>query len=187
MKTVLYIHGFNGSPNGSTGSFIKQFFANDNVIAPQLDLIDFEGTIAALKKILAENEVNIVIGQSFGAFYAFVLNSDKQFQIVTNPCMYPSKEIPNLSDVSLGEEWIKKFANEESKVYKNISGQLAQSTFGIFGDKDELFSYKSTFKNIYDNLNKENTVLVEGNHSLSNASLQKGLSAAIKYLNEYLV
>ena len=43
MKTVLYIHGFNGSPNGSTGSFIKQFFANDNVIAPQLDLIDFEG------------------------------------------------------------------------------------------------------------------------------------------------
>ena len=89
--------------------------------------------------------------------------------------------------IAYGEEWIKKFAKEESKVYKNISGQLAQSTFGIFGDKDELFSYKSTFKKKYDNLNKENTILVEGNHSLSNASLQKGFSAAIKYLNEYLV
>ena len=33
---VLYIHGFNGSPSGSTGTFVRKRFGKVNVVAPPL-------------------------------------------------------------------------------------------------------------------------------------------------------
>ena len=58
---ILYIHGFNGSPNGTTGSFIKNFFKDAIVIAPKLDLLDYDNTVSKLKDIIKDNNLNIIV------------------------------------------------------------------------------------------------------------------------------
>ena len=109
---ILYVHGFNGSPNGTTGTFIKNFFKDAIIIAPELDLLDYDNTISKLKNIIKDNTITIVVGHSLGAFYTLALNTDEAFKIVINPCLYPSVEIPQLC--LLADEWREKLASTVS-------------------------------------------------------------------------
>lgn len=78
---VLYVHGFNGSPNGTTGAFIKNFFKDVIIIAPELDLLDYDNTISKLKDIIKDNTITIVVGHSLGAFYTLALNTDEALKL----------------------------------------------------------------------------------------------------------
>ena len=179
---ILYIHGFNGSPNGTTGTFIKNFFKDASVIAPELDLLDYDNTVSKLKDIIKDNTITIVVGHSLGAFYTLALNTDEAFKIVINPCLYPSIEIPKLCP--LADEWIEKIRTVEKILYTHITGLIRQTTFAIFSDNDELFSYKTVFDEIYGATsikNTRNSIAVEGTHHISSQSLEIGLAAAMEY------
>lgn len=179
---ILYIHGFNGSPNGTTGTFIKKFFKDASVIAPELDLLDYDNTVSKLKDIIKDNTITIVVGHSLGAFYTLALNTDEAFKIVINPCLYPSIEIPKL--YTLADEWIEKISTAEKILYTHITGLIKQTTFAIFSDNDELFSYKTVFDEIYGATgikNTRNSIAVEGTHHISSQSLEIGLAAAMEY------
>ena len=118
------------------------------------------------------------------AFY--VLQCQKPIRkIAINPCMIPSKEILMLKDRVTGEpikideqvvsEWKKL---EEYKIYSNV--------FGIFGRQDDLFHYDENhnYKPLFDKLfkaEKENSILVDGKHSLEKDELEQGFFPAIKY------
>ena len=78
---VLYVHGFNGSPNGTTGTFIKNFFKDASVIALELDLLDYDNTVSKLKDIIKYNTITIVVGHSLGAFYTLALNTDEALKL----------------------------------------------------------------------------------------------------------
>ena len=179
---ILYIHGFNGSPNGTTGTFIKNFFKDAIIIAPELDLLDYDNTISKLKDIIKDNTITIVVGHSLGAFYTLALNTDEAFKIVINPCLYPSIEIPKLCP--LANEWIEKISTAEKILYTHITGLIRQTTFASFSDNDELFSYKTVFDEIYGASgikNTRNSIAVEGTHHISSQSLEIGLAAAMEY------
>ena len=179
---IFYIHGFNGSPNGTTGTFIKNFFKDASVIAPELDLLDYDNTVSKLKDIIKDNTITIVVGHSLGAFYTLALNTDEAFKIVINPCLYPSIEIPKLCP--LADEWIEKISTAEKILYTHITGLIRQTTFAIFSDNDELFSYKTVFDEIYGATcikNTRNSIAVEGTHHISSQSLEIGLAAAMEY------
>lgn len=103
-KRIVYIHGFNGSPDGTTGTCIKSFFDDALVVAPALNLLDYDTTLSKLKNIINDNDINIIIGHSLGAFYALALNTDEALTIVINPCMYPSLEIPKLAPLKLDDD-----------------------------------------------------------------------------------
>lgn len=183
-NNILYIHGFNGSPNGSTGTFVKSYFEDGTVFAPQLDLLNYEKTIREIKAIIRAEDINYIIAHSFGAFYAFALQDETMMKIVINPCMFPSFEIPKLSDEPLSEEWVKKFEQLEEEIYSQASGYICQTTFGIFGTRDELFSYKREFDEIYGTRslrNMLNYMTVPGQHRLPDSSLERGISKALYY------
>lgn len=184
MNNVLYIHGFNGSPDGSTGSFVKEYFREGNVVAPKFDLLDCEKTLAEVKQIIHTRDIRIVVAQSLGAFYALAFNSEETIKIVVNPCMLPSVEIPPLSEIPVPENIVSDFRRIEEKTYSHVFGGVAQTTFGIFGDRDELFSYLEMFKKIYgtNSLRKTyNFLTVSGSHSLPKESLKAGIDAAMSY------
>ena len=179
---VLYIHGFNGSPNGSTGTAVKKFFGEENVVAPQLDLVNYEETMRVLEKLLSENAVEMIVSNSFGSFYALSLRRENLFTVIANPCVMPSLEIPKL-DSSLSESWASEFKQRESVLYSEIPESIKTHVYGIFTDSDELFSYGEFFrKNFGVEINGvENQTGIHGPHKIPETELVKGLTSAVEF------
>ncbi|MCR4742173.1 MAG: hypothetical protein K5866_04795 [Treponema sp.] len=190
MSNILYIHGFKSNSNSSTFRNLREIFPEQAWFSADFDLTDIKGTEEKIKALIKEYKINILVASSLGAFYA-LLNSENHPCIVINPCMRPSIEIPKL-DSSVKEETLKKWANLEKGHEEYVSfGALAVNmnemrcnAFGIFGNHDELFSYKELFEKIYgaESAELKKTFLVEGgHHSLSKDVLKKYFSKAFEY------
>ncbi len=179
---TLYIHGFNGSPDGSTAQAARAFFGKANVVAPQLDLLDYEGTMTTLRALIQEHKIQVIFAHSFGAFYALSLRDMHCFTVVANPCMKPSLEIPRL-DRNLTPEWAKHFYECEERLYYEIPNTAKILVFGIFADGDELFSYGDFFakKYGYKIAGLQNSTRVHGSHRIEKAELHTGLAKAGAY------
>lgn len=145
-------------------------------------MLNYDNTVSKLKDIIKDNTITIVVGHSLGAFYTPALNTDEAFRIVINPCFYSSVEIPKLCP--LADEWIEKTSTVEKILYTHITGLIRQTTFAIFSNNDELFSYKTVFDEIYGTpgiKNTKNFLAVEGTHHIPPQSLELGLAAAMEY------
>ena len=192
MSNILYIHGFKSNSNSTTFRNLKDLFPEHKWFSADFDLLDLKGTQEKISALIKENKINILVASSLGAFYA-LLNSENHPCIVINPCMRPSVEIPKL-DSSIKEEIVKEWDKLEKGHEEYVSfGALATNmnemrcnAFGIFGNHDELFSYKDLFEKIYGEKSAElkKSFLVEGgHHSLSKEVLQKYFSKAFEYFN----
>ena len=182
---VLYIHGFNGSPSGSTGTFVRKRFGKANVVAPQFDLMDHDGTRAKIEELLAAGEIKIVVGHSFGGFYALEVAREGLFTVVVNPCMRPSAEIPRLSDTPVPEEWAATFRKREERLYARVGEEVRRNTFAVFGKEDELFSYKDLWLRTFSTdsvRGHRDWIMVPGGHRLPNRSMKTGLLRATQFL-----
>ena len=102
--------------------------------------------------------------------------------------MYPSVAIPPLSETPIPKSVISQFQRIEEKTYSHVCGIVAQTTFGIFGNRDELFSYLDMFKKIYgtNSIGKtDNFLTVSGSHSLPKESLKTGIDSAMSYADVF--
>ena len=182
---VLYIHGFNGSPSGSTGTFVRKRFGKANVVAPQFDLMDHEATRAKIEEILRSDGIEIVFGHSFGGFYALEVAREGIFTIAINPCMRPSAEIPRLSEEPVPEEWVAAFREREERLYASIGEEVRRSTFAVFGKEDELFSYKDLWLRTFSTdsvRGHRDWIMVPGGHRLPNRSMKTGMLRAMQFM-----
>lgn len=187
MNRVLFVHGFNGNPNGNTATAVRHYFETngDKFVSALFDLTDYDRTIKEIKSLINDNRINIIVSHSMGAFYVMSLNDDECFKVVINPCMYPSIEIPLIdSDIANDKEWIEYFKSKEDVAYSK-GGLIAQTTFGIFGTNDELVSYSDEFNAFFgcSIRNIKNNIMVSGGHQLSENSIETGLSRAMEYFD----
>ncbi len=146
---ALFVHGFGGCSKSSMGACVKSGLEKKyNVIVPNFDLTDVDGTLHQIKDIIEKKDVALVCGTSLGGFYVmcamskFGWGKDVKW-IAINPCMKPSEEIPALDDDKLvGPNTLHDWFVLESSVYdKPLPVQ------GIFADNDELFGDR--FKKFY--------------------------------------
>ena len=182
---VLYIHGFNGSPSGSTGTFVRKRFGKANVVAPQFDLMDHDGTRAKIEELLAPGEIKIVVGHSFGGFYALEAAREGLFTVVVNPCMRPSAEIPRLSETPVPEEWVAAFREREERLCARVGEEVRRNTFAVFGKEDELFSYKDLWLETFSTdsvRGHRDWIMVPGGHRLPNRSMKTGMLRAMQFM-----
>ena len=182
---VLYIHGFNGSPSGSTGTFVRKRFGKANVVAPQFDLMDHEATRAKIEELLTPGGIKIVVGHSFGGFYALEAAREGIFTIAVNPCMRPSVEIPRLSETPVPEEWVAAFRGREERLCASVPEEVRRSTFAVFGKEDELFSYKDLWLETFSTdsvRGHRDWIKVPGGHRLPNRSMKTGLLRATQFM-----
>lgn len=193
MAKVLYIHGFDGSPTGSTAKIIKKYYSKpgDEFFAESFDLLDFSGTMTKIKSILNGKHIDTIVAHSFGAFYALALNQEECAKIVINPCMLPSVHIPILFEQNRGypmdEELTDLLDGIEEDTYEDVNRIAAQSTFGIFAKSDELFSFKDMFKVLYGSTASGlvNYCSVDGNHRIDEDELFKALDTAESYFDAF--
>ena len=193
-KNALYIHGFMGNPKGGTFETLHKTLKNWNILSiPFSDLhTDVSKTQELIKSYCKENNIEMLMGASLGAFYVLQYE-DFIDKLVINPCMYPSVEIPKLKDRTTGEpiilskEVLSAFRKMEK--YENISENQKLHTFGIFAKDDELFHFKDSFDKLFSckEGKMQNSVLINGHHSIEEEFLTAGLQQAEKYFEEFKI
>lgn len=174
---ALYIAGFGSGPTTSTTyKRIRKYLGKKwDVICPNLDLTESPMSTHEGISRLAQ-DYDLVIGSSLGAFYVMGIDTDCH-RIVINPCMVPSKELPEIA-TTISDEALKEFKRLEKKL-KDIDDEDRGNVYGIFGKDDELFSYIDMFKEKYNKY-----IVVPGGHKLPQDSLLKGLGSALRYFDK---
>ena len=111
-------------------------------------------SLDTLEDYIEHNNIDLVIGSSLGAFYVLCIESDVK-KIVINPCMFPSKELPKITE--LEDDVLEDYKALESFLYKENFILSIDNVLGLFGDHDELFSYYDYFKSIFPHSYKMNS------------------------------
>ena len=165
MSNILYIFGWNSSPESDTLKTLQELLPEHNVTSIAYNQNDPEEAINFFNTYIPNNNINLVIASSYGAFIASQIKHSI-FKILINPCLQPSTEIPKLASIP------NKFL--ESCIYleslKKVDDEERHFTHAFFSTNDELFSHKNIYKSLgYHHL----TDLPSEKHKLSRASLQK--------------
>lgn len=70
MTSVLFVHGLEGSPQGSKARFLAQHF---DAVAPALDTSDFEACVRTVADAISSRRPDVLVGSSFGGAVALAL------------------------------------------------------------------------------------------------------------------
>jgi predicted esterase YcpF (UPF0227 family) len=171
--TVLYLHGFDGSPNQEKIEILERELGA-KVIAPQLSNrpLKMDQNLAIANKLASENNVDLIFGTSLGGFTALAVDSVNCAKVVHNPCMEPSEILPAL-DAKITPETIAFLKDMEKKipVVDDIN-----SARGIFSEDDELFSYMKEWNDIY----SHRGISIPGAHRISAEELEKYVVPVMK-------
>lgn len=174
---ILYIHGLNSNKDSSTGKMVKKYFTkklNAEVITETFNLLDIEEVRKKIYKIVTEQDINVVIASSLGAFVALTLG-DAVAKILFNPCMLPSTILQSL-DPTIPDSIIEKFKRREIITYDNVDCETREYTYAAFGMSDELFSFKELFKQHFRNRYIE---IQGGKHKLNEEQLHDVLDQLV--------
>lgn len=143
MKKLLYIHGYNGSPEGSSCRLFRKHMPQDEwqVIGMDYDQDDCAVALRQIRQTIQREHIDLVAGSSLGGFLALLTTGIER--IVINPCYSPSAELPKLgphnglpapsaamvATYAAFEPQLKTFSPEERNLIK-----------GYFAEADELLS-----------------------------------------------
>lgn len=152
MKKILYIYGYGSNPKDSSTMKVVKKIVEElgfNLISIEYNQEYPDIGINMLDKYIKDNNIKYVIGHSLGGFITLCLDSNVK-KIVINPCLEPSKILPKIStfskDVILRYKSLEKYlkgADDTPWVFQ------LEDIMGLFGDKDELFSFYESFKKRY--------------------------------------
>ena len=133
MRKLLYVHGYNGMPEGYSYNLIKAVLPKGYTI----EGIDYDQNDCALARqqildYIKTHSIDLVIGSSLGGFITLTLSGVKRF--VINPCYLPSVELPK---IGVPQQLIDTYKPYEP-LLDEASDKDRLLVRGFFGDHDEL-------------------------------------------------
>lgn len=133
MRKILYVHGYNGMPEGYSCNLIKSVLPEGYTI----EGVDYDQNDCALARqqifdYIKDHGIDLVIGSSLGGFITLTLSGIKRF--VINPCCLPSVELPK---IDVPQELINTYKPFEP-LLDQASNEDRNLVRGFFGDHDEL-------------------------------------------------
>ena len=171
MIRILYVHGYNGKPNGESFQKLEKYaevadFGGEKV---EMHSFDYDATdpfkaIRDLRFYYFKNDIDLIIGSSLGGFLA--ANCDFMRRIVVNPSWTPSVELPKVGY----EGETMKYTWLEEDLGRFAEKGDADFCIGCFAAEDELLGtkymseFKKHFKETYD---------IPGGHHLSDEAAKK--------------
>lgn len=159
---VLNIHGYNGSNQNTNFKILEALKPVVEVISPQFDYITASPDYIekCLVKLVEDNDIELVVATSFGAFFGRLLSIKYNIPIIaTNPCLRP--------DISL-KAIAPEYFNEHNSRYieetlRTNSCKGYEGDVFILGSEDEVIDHDSITRVIA----KDATFYtVSGNHHL---------------------
>lgn len=110
QKKVLYIYGYDSSPESSTCKWLKNNLSNTIVYSFEYVQSDPENSIPYLCSLVEELDIDIVIGSSLGGWYAMHIASI---------CSLPSILINPVTDSTL-EQVVDYVSDHDSHIVENL-------------------------------------------------------------------
>ena len=147
MTKLLYVHGYNGSPYGSSYHHLKEACGDTY----ELHTIDYAPTqpkeaIRTIRQYVQEHGIDVVIGASLGGFLTLQLSGVTR--VVVNPCWDPAVELPKVGYTGPINEYV----DILSSFLKTHNDEDRHLCTGCFADGDELLGtqYKAIFAKYFD-------------------------------------
>lgn len=123
---ILNLHGLNGSSHNTTYSLLVDMYSQEYVISPQIDYV-MKSPAEILERLSQYESINLVVGNSFGGFYAYILSNMCHIPcLLVNPCIPPDKYIPFLVE---GYAYTNELVNLMKKYHNN--SQMIYMILGI--------------------------------------------------------
>ena len=154
MPLLIYIHGFNSSPDSLKAQQTRHWFQHN---APHVDVVipkipPFAAQAMALLQPLVENngaQPVYVMGSSMGGFFASCLVERYQLKgVLINPAVDPSRGLANWvgenANYHTGEKWI--FEPEHIEEYRALEGKMPadpKKYLLLLQTGDEVLDYRS--------------------------------------------
>ena len=170
--TIIYIHGFASSGQGSKASLFKEYF-EEELIAPSLSHIPKLAidTLEQLIEVLLDKDEKIgLVGSSLGGYYAIYLANKYDLKaILINPAIYPYKTLDkvgmtmNYYDGSSFEVTNEHIQSLKALDVQNI--QTQENFMTLVQTEDEVLDYTEATEKL-----SESELVIEegGNHSFEN-------------------
>lgn len=135
---ILYIHGFNGSPEGPKKEMLRHNFKKSEIIAPQHDS-RAENVFRLLNEIAENLDTldDVILGSSLGGFWAnyFSLKFGVG-AVLVNPVVQPSRSLAQLDYP---------YAPEYEAFEKQISSTAVSRRIALLAEDDEVLPYREAF------------------------------------------
>lgn len=161
---VLNIHGYQGSFDNS--AYIALQSIGCDIISPQLDYDseDPEQIIEKLTDLARKNKTNVIVGTSFGGFFAAMVSADLHLPLIlVNPCLMPFLHLPRLGYKGDIQPYIKLFSKILLIDPENVSC--------IVGDSDEVIDTHDFAERLFGNSRFRK--ILGGKHSGSTLPLKE--------------
>ena len=90
---ILYVHGYNGEPYGSSFNHLKNAAGDSHeLFSVEYNAEDPKGAIKIIRNAVREHGIDAIIGASLGGF--LTMHVFGVSRIIVNPCWDPAKELP---------------------------------------------------------------------------------------------
>ena len=180
-KVLIYLHGFNGSPNSEIAkqirSEINKYKNQIKFIAPDISGLQINEILNTIKKLIQinNNKQIILTGTSLGGYFATqvflqIYKNCKNKLILINPCLNPEKYIDDM----MGEH-TNDLTQKSVIITKEIKAQIQKMQISAIPNQtqillltqndDERIDYKDAIKLLP---NAKKIICSKGGHAFTN-------------------
>lgn len=179
---LLYVHGFASSGSSGTVMTLRRHLDTWRVIAPDLPVDPFEA-LELLRKTVAEEQPDVVIGTSMGGMYVQQLWGVPR--IIVNPSFemsrsllfgkmgrnkYMSKRKDGATEFRIDKAVVERFKQMEKTQFEGIDEKEKGLLTALFGDKDPVVNFYSLVAKLY---GEDRCVRFNGEHRLNDDVVKK--------------
>lgn len=179
---LLYVHGFASSGSSGTVMTLRRHLDTWRVIAPDLPVDPFEA-LELLRKTVAEEQPDVVIGTSMGGMYVQQLWGVPR--IIVNPSFemsrsllfgkmgrnkYMSKRKDGATEFRIDKAVVERFKQMEKTQFEGVDEKEKGLLTALFGDKDPVVNFYSLVAKLY---GEDRCVRFNGEHRLNDDVVKK--------------
>lgn len=171
MIKILYVHGYNGKPDGGSFQKLSKYAAEADFGGEKVEMHSFDYDASRpheearkLRLYYYENDIDLIIGSSLGGFLTAYCYWARRIAI--NPCLAPSVELPKAGFTGPASDY--KSMERTIGIFSERGD--SELCVGCFAQEDELFGtkYKETFVSSF-----PETYDIPGGHHLSEEGAKK--------------
>ena len=148
---VLYVHGYNGDPYGSSYNHLKKAAGESHeLLSVDYNAEDPREAIAIIRKAVMEQGIDCVIGASLGGFLTMHIFGVSR--MIINPCWNPANELPHVGytgETAVYSTLLERFKENTDIEEKNLCSVCIAPQDELLGERyrDVLESH---FRHVYE-------------------------------------
>lgn len=186
-KKILYVHGFRSSGSSGTPNTIRRLMSDCRVISPDLP-VNGEEAVTLLRKIVEEENIDVVVGTSMGGMLAQKLRG--VYKILVNPSFHVSNtfrknmgvvsyfkpRMDGATEFEITPEIVESYERLETSQFDGITEDEQRITIGMFGRNDDTVNCLDEFSRHYRKVRFFN-----GGHRLDEDAIRRVIVPALEY------